>query len=103
LVNDYSSLRTFREIPFLQYTEIALLFPDGGAEKRVSERKLRLREAPEARKLAFSCRRSARALMDFLSAKIPPQRDQQLPGKSRGGVDFRAMGGKILDLPVAIG
>jgi hypothetical protein len=38
---------------FLRFNEIALCCPDGGAEKRVSERKLRLREAPEARKLLF--------------------------------------------------
>jgi hypothetical protein len=78
LVNDNNNFRTSREIPFLRYTEIVLLYPDGGSEKRVSERKLRLQEAPEARKLAFSCRRSARALMDFLSATIPPQRDKQI-------------------------
>jgi len=67
-----------KEISFLRYTEIALRFPDGGAGKRVSERKLRLQEPPEARKLAFACRRSAKALMDFLSAKIPAYRDKQL-------------------------
>ncbi|MBA2881696.1 hypothetical protein HNR65_002027 [Desulfosalsimonas propionicica] len=56
------------EISFLRYTNIVLRYPDGETEKRVSERKLRLQEAPETRKLAFSCRRSARALMDFLSS-----------------------------------
>jgi hypothetical protein len=54
-----------KEISFSRYTEIVLLKPDGGAEKRVSERKFRLQEAPEARKLAFASRRSAKALMDF--------------------------------------
>jgi hypothetical protein len=39
--------------------------PEGGGEKLVSEPKLSLREAPEARKHAFSRRWSAKALMDF--------------------------------------
>jgi hypothetical protein len=38
---------------FLCLNEIAPGCPDGGAEKRVSERKLRLQEAPEARKPLF--------------------------------------------------
>ena len=34
-------------------SEIALCCPDGGVKKRVSERKLRLQKASEARKLLF--------------------------------------------------
>jgi len=78
LVGGDIRFRTSREVPFLRYTEIVLRFPDGGAEKRVTERKLRLQKAPEARKLAFACRRSAKALMDFLSAKIPLYWDKLL-------------------------
>ncbi|MBA2880422.1 hypothetical protein HNR65_000740 [Desulfosalsimonas propionicica] len=47
----------FQTVPmkflFFRYTEIVLRYPDGDAEKRVSERKLSLREAHEARKLPF--------------------------------------------------
>ncbi|MBS3808787.1 MAG: hypothetical protein KGY38_01355 [Desulfobacterales bacterium] len=37
----------------MHFNEIALRCPDGGAEKRISERKLRLEEAPGARKFLF--------------------------------------------------
>jgi hypothetical protein len=48
-----TKLLDFQEILFQPFNQIALRCPGGGAKKRVSERKLRLQEAPEARKLLF--------------------------------------------------
>jgi hypothetical protein len=47
-------------------------------EKRVSWRKLRLLKAPEARKLLFQHRRSAKAVAVFFSAEIPLRRNKSL-------------------------
>ncbi|MCF8026484.1 MAG: hypothetical protein K9K82_13485 [Desulfobacteraceae bacterium] len=62
---------------FCSLVGIALRCPEGGAEKRVSERKLRRKEAPGARKLLFRAADQPRCLQICLSAKIPPWRDKQ--------------------------
>jgi len=68
---------TSKEMLFLRSYEIALRCPDGGAEKRISERKSSLEEAPGARKFLFRGRRSAKALTVFLSAKIPQRGNEK--------------------------
>src|SRR6056297_2908077 len=71
-------LSAFREILFLFSNEIAIRCPDGGAEKRVSERKLRLQKAPEARKLLFCAADQPGCFSDFVFKKIPPGQNKQL-------------------------
>ncbi|MGM0788271.1 MAG: hypothetical protein ACQETG_11285, partial [Thermodesulfobacteriota bacterium] len=56
--------------------EIAPRCPEGGAEKRISERKSRLREAPGARKLLFRTADQPRCLWISFLQKY-----------RRGGVD----------------
>ncbi|MBS3732358.1 MAG: hypothetical protein KGY42_05560, partial [Desulfobacterales bacterium] len=57
---------------FLRFNEIAPCYPDGGAEKRVSERKLRLEEAPGARKRLFRAADQPRWLRIYFLQKYRP-------------------------------